>query len=87
MQLPNRATARRHEEADQAVIDAQIPQTAAIRRDEAKLDVTYDGEPKFEKIKGTDVSYAINTGAQVLLIDGRYYAVDSGVWFSSSSTS
>ena len=70
-------------EAEDAVLDAQVPQTAAIRRDEAKLTVEYDGSPKFEKIPGTSVSYAVNTGAQVLQVGGRYYAVDNGVWFSA----
>ena len=69
------------EEADDAVRDAAIPQTAAIKRSEASLSVEYDGDPKFEKISGTDVSYAVNTGAQVLEIGGNYYAVDNGVWF------
>jgi hypothetical protein len=73
------------EEADEAVLDAQVPQTAAIKRSEAKLTVEYDGSPKFEKIAGTSVSYAINTGAQVLQISGRYYAVDNGVWFTSGA--
>src|SRR5262245_23672253 len=35
------------EEADDALIDAQVPQTAAVLRSEAKLTVAYDGEPKF----------------------------------------
>ena len=30
-------------------------------------------------------AYAVNTGAQVLEIDKRYYAVDNGVWFTSAS--
>jgi len=72
-------------EAEEAVLDAAIPQTAAIKRSEAKLTVEYDGQPRFEKIKGTQVSYAVNTGAQVLEIDGRYYAVDNGVWFTSAA--
>lgn len=71
------------DEAEQAMTDAAIPQTAAIERDEAKLDVRYDGSPKFEKIDGTEVSYAVNTGAQVLAIGGKFYAVDNGVWFVS----
>jgi hypothetical protein len=69
------------DEAEQAVLDAQIPQTAAIKRSEAKLTVNYDGEPKFEKIVDTQVSYAVNTSAQVLKVSGKYYAVDNGVWF------
>lgn len=72
-------------EAEEALRDQAIPQTAAIERDKASLEVTYDGKPKFEKIKGTEVAYAVNTGAQVLEIDSRYYAVDNGVWFTSAS--
>ena len=71
------------DEAEQAVLDAQIPQTAAIKRSEAKLTVNYDGEPTFEKIANTQVEYATNTSAQVLRISGKYYAVDNGVWFVS----
>jgi len=72
------------EEADNALLDAQIPQTAAIKRNEAKFEAQYDGAPKFEKIAGTSVAYAVNSGAQILEIGGRYYAVDSGVWFTSA---
>ena len=73
------------DEAEQAVLDAQIPQTAAIKRSEAKLTVYYDGEPNFKKIEETEVEYAVNTSAQVLKIASKYYAVDNGVWFVSSS--
>ena len=80
-----RASVAGTDEANEALLDAQIPQTAAIKRDEASLTVEYDGSAKFEDIPGTSVSYAVNTGAQVLEIDNRYYAVDNGVWFTSSS--
>jgi hypothetical protein len=80
-----RASIAGTEEAEDALLDAQIPQTAAIKRNEAKLSVEYDGAPKFEKIPGTAVSYAVNTSAQVLEINSRYYAVDNAVWFTSSS--
>ena len=73
------------EEAEDAVLDTAIPKTAAINRSEAKLDVQYEGEPKFEKIASTSVSQAVNTPAQVLQIGSQYYAVDNGVWFVSSS--
>jgi len=68
-------------EAEEALADAQIPQTAAIDRAAATLTVAYDGDPHFEAIPGTDVSYAVNTATQVLRIDERYYAVDNAVWF------
>jgi len=72
-------------EADDAVLDAQIPQTAAIKRSEAKLEVRYDGAPKFEAVTGTSVQYAVNTATQVLKIGERFYAVDQGVWFTSAA--
>jgi hypothetical protein len=72
-------------EAEDAVLDSQVPQTAAIQRSEASLEVSYDGEPRFERIEGTSVDHAVNTGSQVLRIDGRYYACDNGVWFASDS--
>ncbi|MCJ7591881.1 MAG: carbohydrate-binding family V/XII [Woeseiaceae bacterium] len=80
-----RASVAGTEEAQDAIYDAQIPQTAAIKRSDANLTVEYDGSPKFEAISGTKVSYAVNTAAQVLLVEGQYYAVDNGVWFSSKS--
>ena len=80
-----RASVAGTQEAEDAVLDAQIPQTAAIKRSEAKLTVEYDGEPKFEAIPKTSVSYAVNTASQVLLIDNVYYAVDNGVWFVASA--
>jgi hypothetical protein len=72
------------EEAEEAVLDAQIPQTAAIRRD-STTEVTWDGEPQFEQIEGTRLSYAVNTPDQVLEHGGRYYAVSEAVWYESES--
>jgi hypothetical protein len=67
--------------AEDAVADAEIPQTSAIRRDDQSLQVTYDGDPDFEPIEGTNLEYAVNTDAEVILADGRYYACDQGVWY------
>ena len=73
------------EEADQAITNAQIPQTAAIKRSGVKLEIKYDGDPKFKHIADTEVAYAVNTATQVLLIDDVYYAVDNAVWFSAKT--
>jgi hypothetical protein len=70
-------------EAQTALLEQSIPQTATIDRKEAKVEVSYDGNPKFEKIEGTEVSYAVNTDKTVLLIKGSYYCVDNAVWFVS----
>lgn len=70
-------------EAKEAVLENSIPQTAAVDRKTATVTVTYDGEPKFEKIEGTSMSYAVNTDKSVLLIGGRYHCCDQAIWFES----
>ncbi len=69
------------DQADDAVADAEIPQTSAIRRDDSGFRVTYDGSPQFDPIPGTGMQYAVNTDAEVILADGRFYACDQGVWY------
>jgi len=71
--------------ANEALLDAQIPQTKAIRRDAAKCVVVYDGPPRFVAISGTDLRYAVNTQSQVLFCKDRYYCCDQGAWFVSDS--
>jgi hypothetical protein len=71
------------EEANDAIADAQIPQTAKVERNKAHADVTYDGDPEFEAIDGTDMYYATNSPASVIRWRGRYYSVDDGIWFES----
>ncbi len=68
-----------------AIHDAQVPQTAKVDRKTATCTVTYDGEPKFEKIEGTTLELAMNTSSTVLKAGSSYYCVDKGVWFSSSA--
>ena len=73
------------EEARDAVLDAQVPQTVAVSRGEVDIEVDYDGEPIFKPVDGTDLVYAQNTGSSVILSDGLYYLVEDGVWYVSSS--
>ncbi len=72
-------------EAEEAMFEQYIPQTAVVDRKTATVDVKYDGEPKFEEIEGTGMSNAINTSSTVLKVDNKYYCVDEGIWFVSSS--
>ncbi|MHC4818279.1 MAG: hypothetical protein ACYTF8_09515, partial [Planctomycetota bacterium] len=54
------------QQALEAAIDAQIPRMAEVKREEAKLEVTYDGTSEFRLIEGTDaVYYAVNTSLDV----------------------
>ena len=71
------------DQADDAVADAEIPQTSAIQRDDQSFTVVYDGDPVFAQIEGTELEYAVNTDAEVILADDRYYACDQGVWYVS----
>lgn len=71
--------------AKEAVMDAQIPQTAKVDRRSAVTQVVYDGTPQFKPIAGTDLQYAINTSSTVLEEHGRYFSVDNGVWFTAES--
>ena len=74
-------------QAAEAAIASTIPQTATISQT-ASTNVVYDGNPQFEKIDGTDLSYAKNTATPVIQIaPNKYYAVVNGVWFKSTSPS
>ena len=66
------------------LLENSIPQTAAVDRKTATVEVKYDGDPKFEKIEGTSMSYAVNTDKSVLLIDSKYYVCDPAIWFESA---
>lgn len=67
--------------AKDAILDAQIPQTAEVNRKTATVNVEYDGEPKFEKVEGTSMLYAVNSPQTVLKVGDKYYCVDNGIWF------
>ncbi|MBK6730473.1 MAG: hypothetical protein IPG60_05730 [Bacteroidetes bacterium] len=71
--------------AEEAIMDAQIPQTAVVDRKTTTTSVEYDGAPDFEDVEGTDMEYAINTSSTVIKSDKIYYVVDDGVWFESKS--
>lgn len=73
--------------AEEAVLDAQIPQTAKVDRKTATATVSYDGEPQFESIPQTDLERAVNTASTVMRSGSsrNYYCVENGVWFESAS--
>lgn len=73
------------EAANEAVMDAQIPQTAKVDRKTATCTVKYDGEPKFEKIEGTSLMLAMNTSSTVLKSGDKYFCVENGVWFEATA--
>jgi hypothetical protein len=74
-------------QARAAVLNASIPQTAAISRDAgADVNVAYDGDPNFQDVpECPGVSYALNTPEAVLLVNGRYYCCHQAVWYESAA--
>jgi hypothetical protein len=74
------------DEARESVLDATIPQTAAIKRDDTSLKVEYDGNPEFAAVEGAEgLSYAKNSPQSVFKFENSYYACEQGVWYQSSS--
>jgi hypothetical protein len=72
-------------QAQQALIEAQIPQQATLDRNTATLTVVYAGAPKFEPIAGTEITYAVNTSFDVIRVGESYYACWQGAWFMAPS--
>jgi hypothetical protein len=75
------------EEAEDAVLLAQIPTTAVvnIKEAEAQVKVQYDGEPQFKPIDTTTLSYATNTQDKVIKVGDIYYLCFQAVWFMSTA--
>jgi hypothetical protein len=75
-------------QAEEAIIANEVPQTATVVRDQAKLSgPMYDGAPQFKPIDGTSLSYAVNSATPVIMVDEvSYYAVENAVWFMSASS-
>ena len=68
-------------QAQEALIHAQIPQQATLKREAATVNVVYAGAPKFEAIPGTTMYYAVNTSYDVVRVGESYYACYQGAWF------
>ena len=72
-------------EAMSAALDNAIPQTAVVIRKTARMQPEFDGEPIFEAIENTSLSYAINSNTSILKVsDSEYYAVDEAIWFKAN---
>jgi hypothetical protein len=74
-------------ECEDAILLAQVPVSAVVKRTEAesKVKVEYNGEPQFAPIEGTSLSYATNTSADVIQVEDKYYLCSNAVWFVSST--
>ncbi|MGH7051034.1 MAG: hypothetical protein ACREE5_10360 [Acetobacteraceae bacterium] len=69
-------------QAEEAVLKAQIPTTATLKRGSVQPTVIYSGPPRFAPIPGTTMFYAVNTAAIVLKVGEVYYVCQNGAWFT-----
>jgi hypothetical protein len=71
-------------QANDALLDTEIPQTVAIHPGSAPvLNVYYDGNPRFAGIEGSSVQYALNTPHSIFLAERRYYCCQNAIWYES----
>ena len=73
-------------QAAEAVLLAQVPQTARVNKKELKApDVAYRGDPQFEPIESTTLARAVNTDKDIIKVGDLYYMCFQGVWFMARS--
>jgi len=74
------------DQAAEAVLLAQIPQTARVSKKEIKApEVAYQGDPQFQPIEQTKVARATNTDKDIIKVGDLYYMCFDGVWFMGRS--
>jgi hypothetical protein len=70
------------DQAAEAVLLAEIPQTARVNKKEVKApEVDFQGDPSFQPIEQTTVQRAVNTDKDVFKVGDSYYMCYQGVWF------
>jgi len=75
-------------QAIEAVLLAEVPQTARVNKRELKApEVSYQGAPEFQPIPSTTVARAVNTDKDIIKVGDLYYMCFQGVWFMSRSAS
>jgi hypothetical protein len=74
------------QQAAEAVLLAQVPQTARVNRKEVKApEVAYQGDPQFTPIEKTSLERATNTDKDIIKVGDTYYMCFQGVWFMGKS--
>jgi hypothetical protein len=75
-------------QATEAVLLAQVPQTARVNKTQVKApDVVYQGDAEFKPIDGTSLQRAVNTDKDIVKAGNDYYMCYQGVWFVGTSAS
>jgi hypothetical protein len=75
-------------QAQEAVIDNSVPQTATVQRTAKANPITFDGAPQLKPIEGTTLQYVANASTPIIMTAPyAYYMCQAGIWFSSASMS
>ncbi|HEY6362832.1 MAG TPA: hypothetical protein VIX63_17120 [Vicinamibacterales bacterium] len=74
-------------QAEEAIIANSVPQTAQVKRSDARFAPAFDGAPKLAPIESTKLEYVVNASQPVIAVGTpvEYFGVQNGVWFVSSS--
>ena len=72
-------------QAQEALIEATVPQQATLDRATARLDVVYAGTPQFAPIPGTPMQYAVNTSFNVIQTGEGFFSCYQGAWFAAAA--
>ena len=73
-------------QAIDAVLLADVPQTARVKKRELKApEVRYQGTPEYEPIPQTQAARAVNTDKEIIRVGDLFYMCFQGVWFVSRS--
>jgi hypothetical protein len=76
------------DQAAEAVLITQVPQTARVNKKELKApDVAFQGEPQLQPIEKTTVQRAVNTDKDIFKVGDLFYMCYQGVWFVGKSAS
>jgi len=74
------------QQAAEAVLLAQVPQTAHVNRRELKAPgVAYQGDPQYQPIEGTQLQRASNTDKDIIKVGDMFYMCFEGVWFTAGN--
>ena len=72
-------------QAEEAIIENSIPQTATVPlKNGPKFTPEFDGPPQYAPIAGTPLTYVTNSHSPVIQVaPNAFYAVTAGVWFTA----
>ena len=74
-------------QAQQAIIENGIPQTAKVDRAATKMPApVFDGAPQIKPVADTPLSYVVNSATPIIEVDSKtWYALSDGIWFVATS--